>query len=147
MYKGRHMLIRKKINDTSLPGFEARKPENLLHEVIVYTLYIQVPFSPKLRNQILLIYHPLNYNARKCAFSSITSIQTKHHKIQLQFSRSQIFHSYFGNHQIGFSLLQIGKILMFWVILITQLICRHITPSTKKKSRIDFNALFPVITN
>lgn len=77
MYKGRHMLIRKKINDTSLPGFEARKPENLLHEVIVYTLYIQVPFSPKLQNQILLIYHPLNYNARKCAFSSITSIQTK----------------------------------------------------------------------
>lgn len=90
MYKGRHMLIRKKINDTSLPGFEARKPENLLHEVIVYTLYIQVPFSPKLQNQILLIYHPLNYNTCKCAFSSITSIQTKHHKIQLQFSELNI---------------------------------------------------------
>lgn len=90
MYKGRHMLIRKKINDTSLPGFEARKPENLLHEVIVYTLYIQVPFSPKLQNQILLIYHPLNYNACKCAFSSITSIQTKHHKIQPQFSELNI---------------------------------------------------------
>lgn len=34
------MLIRKKINDIFLLGFEVRKLENLFYEVIVYILYI-----------------------------------------------------------------------------------------------------------